>query len=58
MLAVPPTVYLRYVDLSIELQVLAFYRARQGERGPEGAPREERGPVMGSVGLSPGSELA
>jgi len=57
-LAVPPAVYLRYVDLSIELQVLGFYRARQGERALEGAQRDERGPVMGSVGLSPGAELA
>ncbi len=29
-LTVPPTVHLRYVDLSIELQVLGFYRARRG----------------------------
>ena len=29
-LTVPPTVHLRYVDLSIELQVLGFYRARGG----------------------------
>ena len=56
-LAVPPAVYLRYVDLSIELQVLGFYRARQGDHRPEGEERGERGPVMGSVGLSPGPEL-
>ncbi len=30
-LTVPPYVHLRYVDLSIELQVLGFYRARQDE---------------------------
>ena len=57
-LTVPPTVYLRYVDLSIELQVLGFYRARQGEHALDGVHRGERGPVMGSVGLSPGAELA
>jgi len=56
-LAVPPAVYLRYVDLSIELQVLGFYRARQGDHRSEGAEREELGPVMGSVGLSAGPEL-
>ena len=39
-LTVPPTVHLRYVDLSIELQVLGFYRAREEEPGPgPGAPR-------------------
>ena len=32
-LTVPPTVHLRYVDLSIELQVLGFYRAREEEAG-------------------------
>ena len=35
-LDVPPTVHLRYVDLSIELQVLGFYRARQDELGRAG----------------------
>ncbi len=34
-LTVPPTVHLRYVDLSIELQVLGFYRSRH-EEPPEG----------------------
>ncbi len=55
----PSTVHLRYVDLSIELQVLGFYRARleaigrleSAEAGSEG------GAVIRSVGLSPGSEL-
>ena len=32
-LNVPAAVNLRYVDLSIELQVLGFYRARDGEPG-------------------------
>jgi redox-sensing transcriptional repressor len=53
-LTVPPTVHLRYVDLSIELQVLGFYRARDDEPGQDAA----RAPVMGSVGLSQRSELA
>ena len=53
-LTVPSTVHLRYVDLSIELQVLGFYRARGEEPGREGAPA----PMMGSVGLSQRSELA
>jgi redox-sensing transcriptional repressor len=53
-LTVPPTVHLRYVDLSIELQVLGFYRVRGEEPGGEGA----RAPMLGSVGLSPRSELA
>ena len=57
-LTVPPNVYLRYVDLSIELQVLGFYQARQGDHGPEGARHNELGPVMGSVGRSPGADLA
>ena len=57
-LTVPPTVYLRYVDLSIELQVLGFYRARQRQHGPDERRGEELGPVMRSVGLSPGSDLA
>jgi redox-sensing transcriptional repressor len=52
-LTVPPTVHLRYVDLSIELQVLGFYRAREDGAGPDGTPT----PVMRSVGLSQHSEL-
>ncbi len=39
-LNVPAAVNLRYVDLSIELQVLGFYRARDGEPGRDA----ERGP--------------
>ena len=35
-LTVPPTVHLRYVDLSIELQVLGFYRVRAEEPGGDG----------------------
>ena len=53
-LTVPSTVHLRYVDLSIELQVLGFYRTRAGEPVRNG----ERAPMMRSVGLSQGPELA
>jgi redox-sensing transcriptional repressor len=56
-LNVPPTVHLRYVDLSIELQVLGFYRARQEEFGQAGANGAERSPLVRSVGLSQGSDL-
>jgi redox-sensing transcriptional repressor len=58
-LVVPPEVHIRYVDLSIELQVLGFYRARH-----DGAARTAEGaggtpvPLVRAVGLSPGSELA
>ncbi len=58
-LVVPPEVHIRYVDLSIELQVLGFYRARH-----DGATRALEGgggtpvPLVRAVGLSPGSELA
>ena len=61
-LTVPPGIQLRYVDLSIELQVLGFYRARQEAMvhvGPDedGARRGDQAPLFRSVGLSPGSEL-
>ena len=56
-LDVPPTVHLRYVDLSIELQVLGFYRARQDELGGAGPNGGARGPLMRAVGLSAHSEL-
>ena len=60
-LTVPPTVHLRYVDLSIELQVLGFYRAREEEPGPR--PRScpngaLGGPFAGSgTGLTAGRPL-
>ena len=49
-LDVPDDVLLRYVDLSMELQVMSFYQARRmdDEAG-------ERMPVIRSIGLSPGS---
>jgi redox-sensing transcriptional repressor len=52
-LTVPAAVNLRYVDLSIELQVLGFYRARDGEPGRDGV----RAPMMRAVGLSAGPQL-
>jgi redox-sensing transcriptional repressor len=57
-LAVPPQVHLRYVDLSIELQVLGFYRARHdGERTQAAADTGEV-PLIRSVGLSAPADLA
>lgn len=54
-LNVPASVHMRYVDLSIELQVLAFYRARSEGNGRDAASGL---PLMRSVGMSPGPELA
>ena len=48
-LEVPPDVLLRYVDLSMELQVMSFYQARQLDD-----EADARMPAMRSVGLSPG----
>jgi redox-sensing transcriptional repressor len=56
-LNVPATVHLRYVDLSIELQVLGFYRARQEAVEPGEADDDERGPLIRAVGMSPVSEV-
>ena len=56
-LNVPATVHLRYVDLSIELQVLGFYRARQEELGRDGSNMGGRGPIMRAVGLSAASDM-
>jgi redox-sensing transcriptional repressor len=55
-LTVPPHVHLRYVDLSIELQVLGFYRARQ-EGGERVAAENGRVPLIRSVGLSASTDL-
>ena len=46
-LEVPPDVLLRYVDLSIELQVMSFYQARM-----EGAPGDSGMPGIRSIGLT------
>ncbi len=45
---VPADVLLRYVDLSIELQVMSFYQARSSE-----STAMEGMPVIRSIGLSP-----
>jgi redox-sensing transcriptional repressor len=47
-LEVPSNVLLRYVDLSIELQVMSFYQSRLAESTSE-APR----PVIRSIGIAP-----
>ncbi len=46
-LTVPPDVQLRYVDLSIELQVMSFYQSRRAEEVAAG------GAVLRAVGLTP-----
>ena len=48
-LEVPPRVLLRYVDLSMELQVMSFYQARQLDD-----EADARMPAMRSVGRTPG----
>ena len=57
-LAVPPQVHLRYVDLSIELQVLGFYRARQTGPDQRVAVDSDAVPLIRSVGLSASSEVS
>jgi hypothetical protein len=44
---VPSSVTLRYIDLSIELQVMSFYQNRAEDEPPEGVP------LLRSVGLGP-----
>jgi redox-sensing transcriptional repressor len=48
-LEVPPGILLRYVDLSMELQVMSFYQARQLANEADAGM-----PVIRSVGRSPG----
>jgi redox-sensing transcriptional repressor len=55
-LHVPPHVHVRYVDLSIELQVLGFYRARQDAAARAGAAGEPV-PLIRAVGMSPPQDL-
>ena len=50
-LNVPADVLLRYVDLSIELQVMSFYQSRRADEV------EGEVPLMRSVGLSPAPDL-
>ena len=47
---IPDDVLLRYVDLSIELQVMSFYQARRLDD-----EADERMPIIRSIGLTPGS---
>jgi redox-sensing transcriptional repressor len=47
-LDVPPEVLLRYVDLSMELQVMSFYQARRLDN-----EADARMPVIRSIGRSP-----
>jgi redox-sensing transcriptional repressor len=54
-LTVPPTVLVRYVDLSIELQVMSFYLARRQELD-EGPP--QGGGVEGRAATAPASDDA
>jgi redox-sensing transcriptional repressor len=57
-LTVPSHVHLRYVDLSIELQVLGFYRSRLDEPAQRVDGAGDRVPLIRSVGLSAPTELA
>ena len=57
-LTVPSHVHLRYVDLSIELQVLGFYRSRQDEPTRRVDSDGDRVPLIRSVGLSAPTDLA
>lgn len=57
-LHVPAHVHVRYVDLSIELQVLGFYRARQDASARAGGQSDERVPLIRSVGMSSPQDLA
>jgi redox-sensing transcriptional repressor len=52
-LQVPPEVHLRYVDLSIELQVMSFFESRRRE-----AAVSTRLPLVGAVGVSRAPEPA
>jgi redox-sensing transcriptional repressor len=57
-LTVPPHVHLRYVDLSIELQVLGFYRSRLDGATQRVDSDGGRVPLIRSVGLSAPTDLA
>jgi redox-sensing transcriptional repressor len=56
-LHVPSQVHVRYVDLSIELQVLGFYRARE-EAAARVGDGGEPVPLIRAVGMSPPQDLA
>jgi len=54
-LVVPPGILLRYVDLSIELQVMSFYLSQAERLGP-GSAGDDEVAVLRSVGLTPAVE--
>jgi redox-sensing transcriptional repressor len=56
-LHVPSHVHVRYVDLSIELQVLGFYRSRQ-EAAARVGDGDEPVPLIRAVGMSPPQDPA
>jgi redox-sensing transcriptional repressor len=57
-LHVPAQVHVRYVDLSIELQVLGFYRARREAAARAGdGDGDEPVPLIRAVGMSPPQDL-
>jgi redox-sensing transcriptional repressor len=56
-LSVPPDVLLRYVDLSIELQVLSFYQRLRDEEAARDVDMDVAVPVLRAVGLMPGPDL-
>jgi redox-sensing transcriptional repressor len=56
-ITVPTHVHLRYVDLSIELQVLGFYRARHDEPVHEAVAEGNPAHLVPSVGVSAPTEL-
>jgi redox-sensing transcriptional repressor len=57
-LHIPRHVHVRYVDLSIELQVLGFYRARREAAARVGNGDEPVVPLIRAVGMSPPQDLA
>lgn len=53
-LTVPPEVLVRYVDLSIELQVMSFFLSRRDDERLAGA--DGTAAPIGSVGVAPGKD--
>jgi redox-sensing transcriptional repressor len=57
-LTVPSHVHLRYVDLSIELQVLGFYRAREDQAIQHPGAEDDPLPFIRAVGMTAPVDLA
>jgi redox-sensing transcriptional repressor len=57
-LNVPTAVVVRYVDLSIELQVLGFYRSRQEAAGSAAGAEDEPAPWLRPVGMTAAHDLS